>query len=295
MIVDRKSLPWIFGCATALVIASLLFAAYASRHRGALSGGSAPGLAFGFAGSAAMLVAMLLALRKRFRAMRLGRAYQWMQAHVWLGLLSYPLIIFHAGGFSWGGTLTQVSMWLFTLVFISGIVGLVIQQTLPSRILREVPAETIFEQIEHLLQEMRDAASNIVQPLVNQQKADDAEIEAGGVATLRARAAISQPLTSFYQQQIVPFLASRYNAASPLASDLSSQEAFSALRSRLPGDLHMDLARLQTIVDERRQLHRQKRLHFLLHGWLLVHVPLSYSLIILGTIHAITAFRYTTP
>jgi hypothetical protein len=33
-------------------------------------------------------------------------------------------------------------------------------------------------------------------------------------------------------------------------------------------------------------------MHRLLHGWLLVHVPLSYAVLLLGAIHGFTALRY---
>jgi hypothetical protein len=33
-------------------------------------------------------------------------------------------------------------------------------------------------------------------------------------------------------------------------------------------------------------------MHRLLHGWLLVHVPLSYAVLLLGAIHAVVALRY---
>ena len=35
------------------------------------------------------------------------------------------------------------------------------------------------------------------------------------------------------------------------------------------------------------------RLHHVLHGWLFVHVPLSYGLMVLATVHAIQALQYT--
>ena len=40
---------------------------------------------------------------------------------------------------------------------------------------------------------------------------------------------------------------------------------------------------LQAICEERRQLAVQRRLHHWLHGWLLIHVPLSYALLLLST------------
>ena len=49
---------------------------------------------------------------------------------------------------------------------------------------------------------------------------------------------------------------------------------------------------LEAICEERWQLARQKRLHHLLHGWLLVHVPLSAGLLFLSVVHAVHALRY---
>jgi len=41
-----------------------------------------------------------------------------------------------------------------------------------------------------------------------------------------------------------------------------------------------------------RQLAVQVRLHHWLHGWLLVHVPLSMALLLLSVVHAIVTLRY---
>jgi hypothetical protein len=49
---------------------------------------------------------------------------------------------------------------------------------------------------------------------------------------------------------------------------------------------------LQRLCDERRQLAEQERLHRLLHGWLLVHIPLSAVLLVLGVAHAVMSLYY---
>jgi hypothetical protein len=41
-----------------------------------------------------------------------------------------------------------------------------------------------------------------------------------------------------------------------------------------------------------RQFDRQERLHRWLHGWLLVHLPLSIVLIVLMLVHIYTALKY---
>ena len=52
------------------------------------------------------------------------------------------------------------------------------------------------------------------------------------------------------------------------------------------------ISAIEEICDEKRQLDHQARLHRLLHGWLLVHLPFSAALILLAIIHAIGALRY---
>ena len=59
-----------------------------------------------------------------------------------------------------------------------------------------------------------------------------------------------------------------------------------------PQPVHAVLEDLESICEEERQLSRQRKIYHLLHGWLLVHVPASIALLVLGGIHAIVALRY---
>jgi hypothetical protein len=52
------------------------------------------------------------------------------------------------------------------------------------------------------------------------------------------------------------------------------------------------LGQLETFCDERRQLGEQERLHRWLHSWLLVHIPLSVVLLVLGLAHAVLSLYY---
>jgi len=45
--------------------------------------------------------------------------------------------------------------------------------------------------------------------------------------------------------------------------------------------LHSTIADLETICEEKRQLDQQRKYHLVLHGWLLVHIPLSYAVLLL--------------
>ncbi len=81
-------------------------------------------------------------------------------------------------------------------------------------------------------------------------------------------------------------------------SRFSSQEktrsAFAGLRTLTPAGAHATLDDLQDICEEARQLSRQEKMHRWLHGWLLVHIPLSLALILLGAVHAVMALRYSS-
>src|ERR1700686_5620679 len=104
-------------------------------------GGSAIGLLFGLVGFGFMLYAAALGARKRVPTWRIGRAQAWMRGHLWLGLLSLPLILFH-GGFRFGGPLTSILMILLMLVVTSGIFGAILQHYIPTIIPTEIPLET---------------------------------------------------------------------------------------------------------------------------------------------------------
>jgi hypothetical protein len=77
-----------------------------------------------------------------------------------------------------------------------------------------------------------------------------------------------------------------------VADAAMASSAFAGLCTLLPVAAHAALADLEDICGEARQLTRQERLHRWLHGWLLVHIPLSFALILLGAIHAVMALRF---
>jgi len=102
----------------------------------------------------------------------------------------------------------------------------------------------------------------------------------------------SAPLRRFYLDEMRPFLEHPRQRGARLADADRAHSAFTALKTLLPSEAHAALADLEDICDEARQLTRQERLHRWLHAWLLVHIPLSLALILLGAAHALMALRY---
>jgi hypothetical protein len=102
----------------------------------------------------------------------------------------------------------------------------------------------------------------------------------------------SAPLRRFYLDEMRPFLERRARRGQRLADAARAGSAFAGLRTLLPAAAHVTLTDLEDICGEARQLTRQERLHHWLHGWLLLHIPLSLTLILLGAVHAVMALRF---
>lgn len=289
MLIDASHKRWIWTtCALALVT----LAAYWWLDRqapGGLTGGSTAGLAFGLLGSGLMVYAGLLSALRRVPAWSwLGARKTWLKGHIWLGLLSAVFILCHSG-FRWGGWLECVLWFVLIGVLATGLFGLLLQQLLPRMITTRVTREGPYEQLPHLCKVLCRQADELVTSAWNVEGGD------AGMSIVHTQMgpAAKGQLQEFYDQRLRPYLIEPFRSASPLANPLKARAAFSRLRS-LPGLVtvkeHID--KLESIYEECRQLAEQERLHRWLHVWLLIHMPLSVALLVLGLVHAVMSLYY---
>jgi len=323
---DRTQRGWAIVSLAILVISTVAYAVYAFESPQGPRGGSAVGLSFGVIGFGFMIFAALLGARKRVPTWRIGRAQAWMRGHLWLGFLALPMIFFH-GGFHFGGTLARVLMWLMMITVFSGVFGATLQHYIPPAMTSDVPLETIYDEIGRVRGLLREEADRAMESLCGNlgltKHSNEEGQRAGGFTALRTIAASAVPLRTsaavsagasaavaaateiillseeesapirrFYVSEMRPFLERPKQRGQRLADAAKASSAFAGLRTLLPAAAHVTLADLEEICDEARQLTRQERLHHWLHGWLLLHIPLSLALILLGTIHAVMALRY---
>ncbi len=296
MLLDRSHRPWIVATAVVAALALVSYAVYAIRAPDGPRGGSWPGLGFGIAAGVCIAFAALLGARKKRPHYRLGRAATWMRGHLWLGALSLPLALFHAG-FSFGGTLTTVLMWIFVAVYVTGIVGLALQQFLPRVMTQSLPQETVFEQLDHVREQLLTEAEQMAKGEGGAvARTKGAGRVQGRVVESRAAAAEAGPdrsrLLIFLDRQVRPYFA-RDGARRSRFSDRSARAAlFEELRRAVDPALHPVTRDLEALCAQREQIELQRRLHVWLHGWLLVHVPLSYVMAFLAAVHAVMALYY---
>jgi len=306
VLIDSTHRPWIIATAVALVLGTAFYVPYTVSVRGP-QGGSATGIVYGSIGSAMMLFAGLLGARKKVPVWRVGRATTWMRGHLWLGLLSFPFILFHSG-FSLGAApLTRTLMVLFIVVVASGIVGALLQEFIPRVITARVPMETVYEQIDSVCKQLDEEATTISAELCSALQGDlkfasqtqRAEAAAAGTmggltfaSALHADERFAGTIRGFLDGEMRPYLLQDGGRGRVLADKQRTSAMFGQFKILCPEDLWPRLDDLENICEEKRELDRQCTLHRILHGWLLVHIPASYALLLLGAIHAVIALRY---
>jgi hypothetical protein len=172
-----KHLPWFIFVVLATLAACWLYLGNFHPHRlpAALQlperfvqtptehhtvGGTPLGLWFGSICLAIFVFAALLSLRKKIPLWRVGTVQRWLRAHIWLTLLTIPLVILHSG-FRFGGPMTTLLMALYSIVMVSGIYGLFLQHLMPRLMKERLPAETVFEQIPHIRTQLAAAAEKM--------------------------------------------------------------------------------------------------------------------------------------
>jgi hypothetical protein len=410
-ILNRAHVPWFIFVCVATLAAFLIYLANfdpeevpglhlpsfliqkTSAHRSV--GGTPLGLIFGAISFAIFIFAALLSLRKTIPLWRIGTVQRWLRAHIWLTLLTVPLVLLHSG-FRLGGPMTTLLMALYALVMISGIYGLILQHQMPALMKERLPAETVFEQIPHIRAQlaaaavkMRDSfkptlsvktdagapapnvaaksvtagatpmtstAADLSTPPARAKSAVGSTItaapitEAAARETANAAASPSKPavtiisptpqaaapseariipppplkpgetigtptvaptaqpvvlaatatdlesevaLVEFLDRQVIPYLSARRGEKYRLGNNRFSEDMFRFVRLRIAQAYRVRVDEIQAWCDERRMLDLQTKMQHWLHGWLFVHVPFSFLLLMLTAWHAfVTLFYY---
>lgn len=307
-------------------------------------GGTPLGLVFGSISLAIFVFAALLGVRKKLPVLSLGNVQRWLRAHIWLTLLTVPLILLHSG-FHLGGPMTTALMLLYAVVMLSGIYGLVLQHKLPTLMKERLPAEIVYEQIPRIRAQLCDAAERLLKsysasrsegvglpcrpapPLpLSAATMPDVSIHAvlktpsaaekpmggatihgtsiapaaiverdaeGAVLAVGRDEASESVLATFIRDQLLPYLQARRGEKLRLGHARDAEETFTRLKQRVSGAYRTRVEEMQGWCNERRLLDLQTRMQHWLHGWLLVHVPLSFLLLLMTLWHAfVTLFRY---
>ena len=227
----------------------------------------AVGLTLGAAGVVAMLCTIPYAVRKRWKRLsRVGALKNWLEMHIFFGVVGPVLITFHTS-FKFNG-LISVGYWLMMTVWASGFIGRYLYVRIPKTIRGvELSRREVEQRLEALREQLRSAP--IAEAAQRHMNAFDASID---VDRQCARGVMDLFLGEARERLRLFVLARRLRAAGVNADTLRDCIALAAERSTLA----------------RRAAHLQ-RTHRLFEAWHVFHRPLVSAMFLIVGIHVAVA------
>lgn len=231
-----------------------------------------------YSGLALLALVLALALfngRKKLPFLPLFKASSWLQFHIYAGWISVFLFLLHVNFQLPSGLLETILAVLFVIVALSGVAGLFITRLLPPAITRS-GEPLIYERIPRFAHSLRAEVEDIV---------EDAERQSGSTA-----------MGDFYMTTLAPYFQQRFGVALLLGNP--SRHAQRVLGQMdeycryLDAELVESLDQLRGCVERKRNLDFQSAAQRLLKVWLFIHIPFTYSLIIVALVHAWVALGY---
>ena len=306
MRIDRSHFPWLLFTLAVTALAALLYLANFHPHRlpfhlplPAFLGEAPPtrqavgatplGLIFGAIAFGIFLFASALGIRKKQRLWPIGHVQFWLKAHIWLSILTVPLVLFHCG-FRIGGLHAQWLMALYVVVMISGFVGLALQQFMPRWMKHRLPREVVFEQIPRLRSELVAAAAEMRESLRASERRAPSEARAATVVVTEDPSV--RALAQFLDDDCLPYLAAERGHHMRLGETGPAALVFRSLKLGVAAEWRPKVDALEQWCHERRWMDLQTKFQHWLHGWLLVHVPASFALLVFTAWHAWGALRF---
>jgi hypothetical protein len=228
-----------------------------------------------------ILFALILALtvfnvRKKLPFLPLLSARIWLQVHVYAGLFTGLAFCLHLHWRAPTGWFDGVLAGLFVAVTLSGIFGWWLSNVLPKR-LTTAGGEVPYERIPVVRRELR--------------------LEAEALALQAIPEAKATTLADFYARELRGYFAaprdfwgnvfgSRRSLNSRLGSLAEHQRYFTAAERANSG-------RLAELIRLKDALEFQRTAQLLLKGWLFVHIPLTYGLIVFGLVHVVIVYAFS--
>lgn len=222
-----------------------------------------------------MIFLALYNLRKKLPILPLGSATNWLQFHIYTGLLAVVLFVLHIEMRIPNGTLEVTLALLFLALVGSGILGLALSRWLARR-LRVRGGEVIYERIPAMRQQVIQKAEALFEQSLSESK--------------------STVIVEFYNQRLVHFFMGPRNFLWHLLDSERPRHLLlmdlGALDRYLSDQERACIDDLIYLVNQKDDLDYHAALQGTLKFWVFLHIPLTYSLLIIALLHAILASAY---
>lgn len=265
-----QSPAWLSTFGVAVLVCVVVFTVNTTMGR--VDPSTTWGIGYGIAAAVLFVAVMVYSVRRRLmRIRRLGRAWVYLQVHVYGGALFLVLMFMHTGFRVPQGVLDG---WLWVLsiwVVVSGLLGIVIQKWIPMLLNSGLSTEVHFDRIPELVDSIREQSER--------------QVASGGAA-----------LREFYQQKLAPKLLkprARMIYFFEITGGIQARlQPFRTLRDFLTQDDQERLDALQTLYKTKLELDAHYTLQRALRGWLFLHLPVAVILTVLLGLHIFSVSYY---
>lgn len=228
--------------------------------------------------SACMFVQLFFHVRKKLPASPLGKASTWLKLHVYLGYCVIGAFLLHTS-FSLPETLFEWALWsLFVIVVISGLAGLYLTNSIPGKLQEQHGEPITLEKIPAARLNLFREVNALVQGTVTPQGSP----EISEFYLNRLRGYFRKP------QNLRAHLRGSRRPLERICNEINDLER----RAGTPGKKL--LASVRKLVIAKYDLDHQHTIQGLLHSWLYVHIPATYSLIVLSIVHVAIVYAYSS-
>jgi hypothetical protein len=230
----------------------------------------------GWALFALMLLLSAYNGRKKLPFLPLLSSRAWLEFHVYAGLFTAVLFGVHVSGRVPSGPFELSLAGLFALVTVSGVAGLFLSRALPVR-LTTMGGEVPFERIPAIRHDIRQEAES----LALQSAADSRSTIVADFYLRRLKDFFDGP------RHFWPHVFEVRRPVSRLLQEVGDL-------NRYVGDKDQAaLDRLAALVRQKNGLDYHRALQLVLKGWLFVHIPLTYSLLLVAVAHVVLVFAFS--
>ncbi len=224
---------------------------------------------------ALVVVLTLFNARKKLPFLPLLSATAWMEFHAYAGLFAVFVFLLHVDFRLPAGAFATLLALLFALVAASGVLGLVLSRLLPLR-LASAEQVILFDRIPKARLQLREEVEGLLLRATDESK--------------------TSTLGNFYVERLAEFFRAPRNLhlhllGSPRPRQLFEREIGALSRSANSHEREI-LSEIRERVQLKNDLDQQYALQLALRGWLFVHIPLSYSLLIAVILHVLVVFGF---
>jgi hypothetical protein len=224
-------------------------------------------------------VILLLALyngRKKVPFFPLLSSEEWLQFHIYAGLLTGVIFAVHISYRIPTGWFQGILAALYLLVMASGFFGLFISRSIPKRLTTR-GGEVLFERIPAVRRQLQEQAEKLALESVGQSR--------------------SATIAEFYLRELKPFFEGAQNCTSHWSENASPVNhiltKISDVHRYLDEQERATLEKIAALVRQKDGLDYHYAQQMLLKLWLFVHIPLTYSLLVFTVVHVTLVFAFS--